>query len=750
MEEHGHHEMEPMGEEVERVGDVVVSRAPGTPLISRLGDELCARGVAKSGMNFSFICPGHDDITRSEIVFVTPNTPQRSALARTLGHSTLNFTGGPGLGSFLLGFQRECIEHMVYRPQVVVVNRTVVRTNARGHSTTFGTRHEARCGRSDIGTTVVNDLMTGSGKTIATMVASIYFAIHRKQEVVDREEILLREQRPTNWSSRVGANDTPREYSNSVVVMASDKVVAQWEYATSLACTFLGINSDVHRDPPAESASMSTECSSDSTITTNSTTTEAQDSGGGVPSITIYLFTSVMNLTQFFKRDEGFVACIVVDEFTLKSAHNLVTRNAGEAPLYGRLILVSADAGEASTILLGSRRNSLIRSTVAKSDFDTAGLKTDVNLASTLMACSTLPSASRQAAHDFIFSRLNKVVVEKYNLDFSSPIWGTMDGSLVNDYPKHLEPLGISDLMSVRTVGGLVDKIEILIENYESSSDEKGGCVEEYLPGVPGLKSLRDTCLKFLSSQDDCAVCLEPLKSKNKVCIISPCNHIFCKNCTRSCLEARNTCPFCRVEIDGVFDARPGAMSVGNASVMPADVSGCESFQDFLRACLPNEGSVLETCCAILEAASFSALKDKSPVKRLVIMGHSKDFARELEKYFRQYQKTKELPATVKVMRFKVGCNKRKRTMLGYEEQLEYFRRDDESDEGVIKVLCTHENTAFTEDVLGLDLHQVDAICHVGRGVTGRTLGRIARLQRVINPSASRIVRLFNLIPFCN
>lgn len=666
-------------------------------VLSRLGDELCAEG-ANNGSEFSFFNHTHDEIIRSDVIFIENVTIDRFALGQRLRE------GSDSSDISLLDFQVESIRNIVYRPHIVQVNKTVIRTNRRGVSKRFDLREEVRFGRSDIGSTVVNDLMTGSGKTVVTMVASLYFAMHRAQDVVNREEILLREQRPMNWSSRVGADDSPRSYTNSVIVMASDKVVAQWEHATILACKILNVNFDVHRNPTRESMKSNSE------------------------NIIICLFTSVLSLKRCFPEDEGFVPCVVVDEFAAKSVHNIVTRNAEETPLYGRLVLVSADAGNTAGILLGSRRTSLIRATVATQGLESSGLKNDVKLSSALMACAVLSSKSRKDAHAFMISGLNKVVVEKYNLNFSSPVWGTLDGDLVYEFPQGIESLGIRDLLSVRTVEGLMEKVGDAIEvTKESESSDR----------VRVLNLLAKKVGNFLSNNDDCAVCYDSLKSKNQVCLVFPCSHFFCKSCTINCLKARDTCPYCRAVIDGVVDVRPDSGKTAKASV---DTSGCKVFDDFLRAYLPDEPSALETCCAILEASAAALLAEiPSPVQRLLIVGPSKGFSRELEKSLGGHYTD-----LVKIIQLKVEGNKRKRTTMGYEEQLQWFKREEELDQ--VKVLCTHENVNFTDDVVGLDLHEVDSICHVGGGITSRRLGRVTRVQRVIDERGSRL-RLFNLLP---
>lgn len=661
--------------------------------VAILGDEFDAEG-ADNGSAKSFSDPSYDTVIENEVTFVVAVTALRCALEERLRQSkTLQ----------LLDFQMESIVNIVYRPHAIQIRRSVIRTNRRGTSKRIDLREDIRHGRSDIGTTVVNDLMPGSGKTVVTMVASLYFAMHRAHDVINREEILLREQRPMNWSSRVGSDDSPREYWNAVIVLASDKVVAQWERATIQACAILNVKFDIHRDPKREVMAWNSE------------------------NVIVCIFTSVMTLKRCFPKDDGFVPCVVVDEFVVKAPHNIVTRNADETPLYGRLLLVSADAGDTAGILLGSRKTSLIRTTVEKRILESPGLKSDVKLSAALMACSVLSTKSRREAHDFIIKGLNKVVVEKYTINFSSPVWGTLNGDLVYAFPEELESLGIRDLLSVRTAPELKDKIcEALDVHNQSESTSRV------------LNLLSHSLDKFLSSDDDCAVCLDPIKSKPHVCLVFPCAHFFCKKCVKRCLKARDSCPSCRAVIDGVLDFRPG--SPLSQSAKHVDVSECKVFDDFVRAFLPEEPSAIESCSAIIRASAAALVEEvPTPVQRILIIGPSTEFGGQLRKSLRGCYSD-----LISIIQLKVQGNKRKRTSMGYEEQLEWFKGKSDGDQ--VKVLCTHENVNFTDDILGLDLHEVDTICHVGGGINSRRLGRVTRLQRVVGRHGSR-VRLFNLLP---
>lgn len=657
--------------------------------LSRLGDELDGEG-ADNGSSEAFLL-NYDEVIRSDVDFVY------KADANGFAHMALVTELRASMGLPLLEFQVQAIANTVYRPSLIKINRAVVRKTPRGGDKTFSLHEKVRFGSSDIGATVVNDLLPGSGKSLVTMVSSIYFAVHRAQEVISREEILLREQRPMNWSSRFGIQDE-RTYTNSIIVLTSDKVVAQWEIATKQACQILKISHiSINRNPSRDILQ------------------------GNSENVSVHFFTSVANLRLCFPKDRGFVPCVVVDEYVIKATHNIATRNAEETPLYGRLVLVSADAGNTADMLLGSRRTSLIRATVANREVDLTSLKNDVKLSSALMACGVLSTEARSDAHEWLISGFNLTKVEKYYIKYNTPVWGAMDG--INQImPQAMEELGIKGLPDVQTVQQL----------HENIQDARVEAEHETLEKLDNLSNVID---KFLAENNDCPVCFDKLKSSgNHVCMLCPCWHFICKTCTKLCLAARDTCPTCRQVIDGVMEVRSGEVSP-----QEKQTANSTNFEGFLKTYMPKSPGALEACSAVLKACGDALLADiEDPVLKLLIVTPSVDFSRAL---------TKSLDgkhgALVKIVQLKVEGNKRKRTSMGYEQQLEWFKTKETS---YVKVLCTHENVSCTDDLYGLDLNHVDSICHVGRGVNGRRLGRVTRVQRALGRS-NNTFRIFNLQP---
>ncbi len=695
--------------------------------VTRLGDELVAHGI-ENGASKSFMMPTIDDVVQSDVVF---SISEENARRRTKLEQHLRVNAALPLPDF----QLQSIVNTVYRPSEIEIHKVATRRCRRRGNQDYTVNAKVVYGDSDIGSTVINDLMAGSGKSIMTMVASLYFTTHRSQEVVAREQILLREQRPMNWSSRIGVYDSPRSYTNAVIVMASDKVVAQWEKAAKQACDILGIRDvNIYRNPDHTDDDIKT------TIKNN---------------INIFLFTSAMNLKTFFPSDDGFVPCVVVDEYVVKSPHNIVTRKSHDTPIYGRLVLVSADAGDTSAILLGSRRSALMRSVLGLTNGfgESASLKNDVRLSAQLLACTVLPSKARQEAHDFLVSGLNTHRVEKYTLYFDSPLWGnedSMEGYTTAEIPTFLKELGVNGLSNIKTVDELLQRFDDTLA--ESSGQNTTPFQRIAYPTLCRLKRSTKNQLR-----EDCAVCLDPLKQQHKehkdhIALLCPCGHMFCKPCMRRCLDARNTCPVCREPITGIMEARvrdekkTSEEKTSEETTSEKTTSKTETFEGYFRKYLANKPSALEVCTTILNANAAALLAEDDIFDttniRILIVGPSTGFGLALYKSLeRQYRDI------VTIVQLKVEGNKRKRTSMGYEEQLAWFKSQEERE--VVKVLCTHENVNFAEDVVGLDLHEVDAICHVGGGITGRRLGRVGRIQRAIN-AEEKVVRLFNILPSYN
>lgn len=650
------------------------------PVYTTLGDELARTiDIGENGVSKSFKGP-MDHVVESYVTFETG--------------SGFNMSRREGLDShlkqtMLLSFQRESILNIVYRPSFINVRKTVCRNGMRETIDEMVSYTQG----SDIGVTVINDLLTGSGKTVVSMAAALAFASLRMKEIVDRQEILLREQRPMNWFTRFGARDFSRSYFNAVIVMAAEEVAPQWEKAASNACALLG-NTDIKifRNPKRNCVS----------------------SNPGA--LKVLVFTTIAKMNECFPLDRGFVPCVIVDEYVLKTAHNILTKRAEMTPLFGRLIMVSSDAGDTAKIVKGSRKTSLIRTLTCNGETDNASFRNDVLFSATLMASSIISSSKRAEVAAYMVEGLSRVELEKYTLEYREPV---LDKYLrIEPGVGDLQALGVAGVGYVRTAGDLLEKVDLTIA---ASSNEHAS--EQILRVVSSRLS------ELTTNGDTCPVCLDAYTSQKEMCMLSPCWHFVCKKCMEDCINSRDTCPMCRAEITWITDffpdAKPSSRRIGN-------LSNCTSYEEFLSAFLLESPSIREACAAVIASLSTQG----TPTRLLMIC--------PTPRFFVDLQATLDTMLSRDVQSKHVGVQelnvrqKRRRTGPGFEQRLEWFNsRDGE----LVKVLCTHGGDRMS----GLDLPEIDAICHVGGVIDSRMLGRVTRIPRVL--SGGKKLRLFNIVP---
>ncbi|KAF2842679.1 hypothetical protein M501DRAFT_1021205 [Patellaria atrata CBS 101060] len=63
------------------------------------------------------------------------------------------------------------------------------------------------------------------------------------------------------------------------------------------------------------------------------------------------------------------------------------------------------------------------------------------------------------------------------------------------------------------------------------------------------IVALQDMLTLSIESQDDCPVCLDPLKEP----VITCCAHVFCAPCLEGVIETQHKCPMCRAELPAFF-----------------------------------------------------------------------------------------------------------------------------------------------------------------------------------------------------
>lgn len=105
-------------------------------------------------------------------------------------------------------------------------------------------------------------------------------------------------------------------------------------------------------------------------------------------------------------------------------------------------------------------------------------------------------------------------------------------------------------------------------------------------------KALQELLQLAVDSQDECAVCLEPLHDP----VITPCAHVFGNSCVARVIENQHKCPMCRAELKDE-----------TVLVQPAHEFGDENEDDDLD--LTASSSKLEALISILSASKDSGNK---------------------------------------------------------------------------------------------------------------------------------------------
>ncbi|CAM9312999.1 unnamed protein product [Ectocarpus sp. 8 AP-2014] len=347
----------------------------------------------------------------------------------------------------------------------------------------------------DIGMMAINDLFTGSGKTLTTMKSAIVFADRRKNEVIDRLPFLMREQTHGNWSTRLqcplsGEHQRPLSkrprYTNVIVVMCAKHLISRWKAACASAKAILGMNDDdvdVLENPlPGSFPGLVTE--------------------GG--KLQIAIFHSCANLARLGLES---VPVFIVDEFTVRSVTNVLTKPCKTMSLHGRLLLVSADAGSIKDIIHGAHRQTFLRRVIQWNDV--ASYVSDAYIAMAidipLISASVLPTEDRYKLGEFMINRLRRTTYEryvvKYTPSFASRLFGSnFEMSAVSGSRLFRERFGIV-LSGSKNIGELLQAVRDTIATRVAT--------EPTSRMIAPLVSLREKLCAFVGEREACPVCLE-------------------------------------------------------------------------------------------------------------------------------------------------------------------------------------------------------------------------------------------------
>lgn len=627
----------------------------------------------------------------------------------------------------LLDFQVHVIANIVYRPWHIMGKKQVVRTKLQGtprpRQERFTYMAEVSMNESDLGVTVINDLTSGTGKTIMTILASILFASRRGEEVRQRFEILLREQRTFNWASRISLKSDNYTYENTVVVLTSEQTALQWQKAALRACAILGMRGVNIRRNPSKSVSSFFPLDSDIDIT------EQQQN-----EMDIAIFTSGARMTKYFENNTGFVPCVIVDEYVYKAPHNVVTRPREETPIYGRLILVSANATKTAEILTRSRKDSLIRTIMTMPrNYKKDTLRNDVKMSMTLMTCSVLATKERNMTLDYMIHGLRAVPLETFTVQLGVSTWGKFLGTSTNSFHA-LKNIGLRDPISMVTVGDLKESAELAVAQLNAVSS---------ITATERLTRLCHRIGMFVTTMNtfECPICLHAIPPHEEVCVLGHCYHVFCKQCTSILLEENNdTCPICRSNISGITDLVCSPSPSDAFAVLPREITFEDTFTSYFKNCrtYPN---VVYACSAVI-----ASLKATGKESKLLLLSSVPDVLAPLYRNIRSMDNVdiREFPPNSCILRT---------PRYSSDEQLTWF--DSSGSEMSVKVMyisisrvAMESNNENNDALTGIDFSNVDAICSVGPKLNPCQLERIARIPRFFNKGENghKIVRVFEMI----
>lgn len=643
-----------------------------------------------------------------------------------------NFNSDSSAIKKLYPFQIDAVSNIVYRPLSVEVTKTIKRNrmdddgtiSVRSYSDSGSTRMDTD--QDDIGMAVINDLFTGSGKTITSVLGAILFARDRKQEIMDRYPLLAREQLNLSWATRI--SKTPRRsgshtettmppdaaYSNVVVIMCAKHLVGQWKKACREAIDILGADIEVAVNPKRGL------CTIDSM------------------KIAIYDNATFIPIAGF-----RFVPAVIVDEFVTKNPSNILTRSAEEMPVHGRLILVSADAGSVRRIIFGSNSKSFVRKMTGYGNNDYGfDVQDTMRYGIPLMSTCVLPTKKRDEAKDFMVSEMSNIPFEEYIVKYtptlSSRLFGvSSEMSALSGKQLFFERYGIT-MEETRSIGDI-----------EKIVAEKIASMDQLNPRLRSLSDLHKTLLQFSKNGGSCPICLEEFDNISSACLINPCWHIFCDHCVSNLMKnSGHRCPMCRTKIEG------HTVAVNSMDITP-EVSKDKVEEVPTKEGEEEEGSLVENmrrdiepsmgldsaCIAILRCLANDVKNSSVKGCYRVIMVVPDDH------FFRRFSSnvSEEFGEEVfEMIRFQTVGDKRKRVTKG---SLDKNVDDFASNAGPrIKILFTTEGR--TDSLTGLDFPNVDCLLSVGFGNSIQRLGRLTRIPKFLDDDyRGRTVRSISLVP---
>jgi len=682
-------------------------------------------GKADNGVHMSFT-EGNRHSPLTKVVF-SGEHPMTS----TIKESLESYSDHDGGVDKLFPFQINAITNMVYRPPAIEVTKVIKKPRVSPDGILYHCTHKGvgtvslRARDEDIGMTVVNDLFTGSGKTLTSVLGALIFARDRRESVIERYPLLVREQTHHSWNTRVSRYSvnpmcTEPRYSNTVIIMCSKHLINQWVKACRQSASMMGlyvdimVNHRIHPDVNAESKK-----------------------GGGTMNVTI--FDNSISLKQSGIK---FVPTIIVDEFVSKNVSNILTRSTEDMPIHGRLILVSADAGSVRNVLFGAKRNSFLRRMIGYDDSD-VGMEVENTMrhAIPMMSSCVLPTEERERARDFMFHKMSDIPYEEYIIRYTPSLSSRLFGansemSAVSGRQIFLDRFGI-EMKDVKSIGDIIRVIKETLGTLEQSDSR--------------IRPLRDLQVKlesFDGENESCPICLENYNTVSKASVLNPCWHMFCTECVSKLLSTCGTrCPMCRTDIEGHTVALSTHKESNIVDVekkdpeesLPTSSSLLENIKRSMRSSMGLEGSCIKVVECLGVDFRLHGGKRQKCYRVIMVVPDDYFFGKFSDRIDREFEE-----GMVEIIRFQTSGGKRSRVTHGsISRSIERFGSDDGAR---MKILFTTEGR--TDSLTGLDFPDVDCLISVGLGNTMQRLGRLTRSSRFMREEyRGMAVRSISLVP---
>lgn len=631
-------------------------------------------------------------------------------------------------GFELTPIQVETVLNCVWRPTSLVDVGYDVRRD--GHPSTRVVR-KFKSPVSDIGSPVFLDLPPGMGKTIVACIASLLLSVERKDEIPDQGV-------HTSNTGCVEVGDREPDGGRVSMIFCPKHVHHQWMFAATKATEI-----------------MSTMYPSEGFLV-GANKTAGSLSRDDSDFALIVCDSSSFGLTKALEASVTY-GSLCFDECTENCdiKNNAVFSVVPSSMVYGRLLLVSADfskMAEYNSKMGSSRKGTMIRRVFGdcqslevavaikgRSGSFSYGGNAATTRAAPLVACFTMnavfPRDQRETVVGTSADLLSGVNLHTFGISYKRSIFERLGASAAFDLTPANGVDRFMDAVGVDITG--CESIDEILERVESTRSAVHHRIDRRAERA--LQVLREVV------KEDCAVCLEKM---SRASIIQPCFHVVCT----TCLPRLNTCPMCRITIDGAVNSNvvgkrtfQGAfgkddlgVETGTGAEMGAGASIGEEFAMELSRRIPGNGGSLamqDTVSRVFAALSVAHDRSGGGTFRAILVCSQVDlnttgFKSEGFDIVRYRTKgTKGCPVTRKKL----------------ANQLESFQEDD----GTKKLMLVHDETSRgsyvmsrgsrrDDNITGLDFPKLEAVISIGSRNRSQRVGRLCRLSRVFMEQEKR------------